>query len=82
MVFDGHPLLRKTTGPVAVRFDHNVARQLRDCDDVRTFTEGGQFYIMGFKDRRTVVYAHSNAEEYRRFVAPTDEDRVSYPGYP
>lgn len=78
--FDSNPLIKRTNSPVAVRFDHSVARRLKECDDVRTFTEGGQFYILGFKGRERHVYAHASKEEWQRYIDPSAADIEQYPG--
>lgn len=80
--FENNPLVRRVAHvEVASRFDGSIARKLREeCDDVRTFTEGGQFYILGYKGKSRVVYAFSDPETYRRTMHPTDEDLRSYPG--
>lgn len=74
------PILKATNSPVAQPFDHVAARQLEECDDVTTFTEGGQFYILGFKDRRRHVFAHCTKDAYERYLDPSNSDLEQYPG--
>ena len=80
--FDNNPLVRRTNVEVAARFDAETARILREeCDDVKTFTEGGQFYILGYAGKKRLVYAHSDPDTYRRTMHPTKEDREGYAHY-
>lgn len=55
---------------------------LKECDDVRTFSECGWFCALGFKGRERVVYVHANSfEEYDRMMNPEKYRGREYDDY-
>lgn len=45
---------------------------LKECDDVRTYTECGWFCVLGYKDGKRIVHAHWNNEDAYRDMRDPD----------
>lgn len=63
-------IVKQTNQSPSRRFDHEVSRILREeCDDVTTFSEGGSYYVMGFKDSNLRVHAHFGSRvDYQAYL--------------
>lgn len=65
------------------RFTHAHAERLKECDDVRTYTECCWFCVLGYKSHERVVHAHCNSrEEFEMMTSdpsmPCDRDSELY----
>lgn len=59
-------MLMRPTYDVSSNFDATTAKQLKECDDVSFFSEGGSHYVSGWKGDRRLVYAHLTLSQSRQ----------------
>lgn len=68
-------MLMRPTYDVSSNFDATTAKQLKECDDVSFFSEGGSHYVTGWKGDRRVVYAHLSLSQSRQLQGIEDPDQ-------
>lgn len=76
------PIVKRTNRRPAQPLTAEVVRRLKEeCDDYSSFMEGGQFYVMGFKGRDTVLLAFGDRDQFERMMNPSDKDLENGYGY-